>query len=85
MHLAESMCARAAALRKKIADVGVHHEWNFRTDLSGILDDDRQEAWLTCDPSKPVVLVVAPAYLVQGVVYAKQLVVTGQAGSSGKA
>lgn len=77
--------AHRTGLAKKIADVGVHHEWDFRTDLSGILDDDRQEAWLTCDPSKPVVLVVAPAYLVQGVMYAKQLVVTGQASSSGKA
>lgn len=85
LRLAELMCARATALRIKIADIGVYHEWDFRTELSGILNEGRQEAWLTCDPSKPVMLVVAPAYLVQGVVYAKQLVVTGESGSGGRA
>jgi hypothetical protein len=78
LRLAESMCARATELRHKITDVGIHHEWDFRSELSGILKDERQEAWLTSDPSKPVILVVAPAYLVQGVVYAKQLVFTGE-------
>ena len=78
LHLAVAMCARAAKLREKIASIGVYQEWDFRTDPSGILDEERQEAWLTCDPSESVVLVVAPAYLVQGVVYAKQLVATEQ-------
>jgi hypothetical protein len=45
--------------------------------MSGTLDYERQEAWLRCDPYLPVHLVVAPAYVVQGQVYSKQLVVTG--------
>src|SRR5262249_51137009 len=76
-QLAQSMCDRAVSLRAKIAEIGIPHEWDFRTEMSGNLDDERQEAWLTCDPSLPVRLVVAPAYVVQGQVYSKQLVVTG--------
>lgn len=76
-QLAQSMCDRAVSLRAKIAEIGIPHEWDFRTEMSGTLDDDRQEAWLTCDPSLPVRLVVAPAYVVQGQVYSKQIVVTG--------
>lgn len=76
-QLAQSMCDRASSLRAKIAEMGIPHEWDFRTEISGALDDERQEAWLTCDPSLPVSLVVAPAYVVQGQLYAKQLVVTG--------
>jgi hypothetical protein len=77
IELAESMCARACSLRSKISQIGMHHEWDFRTEISGPLDEERQEAWLNCDPADPVCLVVAPAYVVQGVVYAKQLVATG--------
>src|SRR5262249_41573137 len=76
-QLAKAMCDRAASLRAKIAEIGILHEWDFRTEISGNLDNERQEAWLTSDPSLPVCLVVAPAYVVQGQVYAKQLVVTG--------
>jgi hypothetical protein len=75
-QLAQSMCDRATSLRAKIAEIGIPHEWDFRTEISGTLDDERQEAWLTCDPNLPVRLVVAPAYVVQGQFYAKQLVVT---------
>ena len=71
------MCDRATSLRAKIAEIGIPHEWDFRTEISGTLDDERQEAWLTCDPCLPVNLVVAPAYVVQGQLYSKQLVVTG--------
>lgn len=76
-ELAQYMCERATSLRARIEEVGIPHEWDFRTEMSGTLDDERQEAWLTCDPSLPVCLVVAPAYVVQGQLYAKQLVVTG--------
>lgn len=75
-ELAASMCDRASALRQKISDIGVQHEWDFRTEISGEIDEERQEAWLTCDPTKPVCLVVAPAYVVQGTVYEKQMVAT---------
>jgi hypothetical protein len=78
-QLAQSMCDRASSLRVRIAEIGIPHEWDFRTEMSGTLDDERQEAWLTCDPSLPVRLVVAPAYVVQGQLYSKQLVVTGSA------
>jgi hypothetical protein len=74
--LAESMCDRACSLRRKISEIGAHHEWDFRSEISGMIDERRQEAWLTCDPSDPICLVVAPAYVVQGVVYGKQLVAT---------
>jgi hypothetical protein len=77
--LAVSMCDRATILRGKVADIGVHHEWDFRTELSGVVDEERQEAWLTCDPTDPIDFIVAPGYVVQGVVYSKQLVATGMA------
>ena len=79
-ELAASMCDRAAKLRHSIADIGVQHEWDFRTEISGVIDEERQEAWLTCDPADPVSFIVAPGYVVQGLVYSKQLVVTGPAG-----
>jgi hypothetical protein len=76
-ELALSMCKRASDLRRRISDIGVHHEWDFRTETSGVLSEERQEAWLTCDPTEPISFVVAPAYLVQGRVFGKQLVATG--------
>ena|ERR1039457_1147680 len=75
-NLAASMATRAAHLRQQIADIGIAHEWDFRAELSGAIDEDRQEAWLTCDPADPISFVVAPAYVVQGTVYEKQLVAT---------
>jgi len=74
------MCDRAATLRNNIANIGVHHEWDFRTEISDVIDEERQEAWLTCDPTEPVSFIVAPGYLVQGLVYSKQLVMTGPGG-----
>lgn len=79
-ELAVSMCDRAATLRNNIANIGVHHEWDFRTEISDVIDEERQEAWLTCDPTEPVSFIVAPGYLVQGLVYSKQLVMTGPGG-----
>jgi hypothetical protein len=80
-EIAESVCIRASSLREKIADIGIQHEWDFRAEVSGELDDERQEVWFTCDPSRPISIVVAPAYVVQGMVYARQLVGTGEARS----
>jgi len=76
-HIAESMCSRATSLRAKIEDIDIKHEWDFRAEVSGELDAERQEVWFTCDPNKPISVVVAPAYVVQGIVYARQLVGTG--------
>ncbi|WP_275411216.1 hypothetical protein [Streptomyces sp. SID8014] len=37
---------------------------------------ERQDVWASCDPEAPVSFVVAPAYLVEGRIYGRQLVYT---------
>jgi hypothetical protein len=78
-QLLQAVCDRAASLRARIAEIGIPHEWDFRADLLGVLDEERQETWLSCDPEMPVRLVVAPAYVVGGQLYARQLVMTAPA------
>ncbi|MGW0874196.1 hypothetical protein ACWD3Z_27395 [Streptomyces sp. NPDC002740] len=63
-------------LMERIARVGLAHEWNYDHFVGGHLDLDRQEAWGSCDPDAPMSFLVAPAYLVNGRVYGRQLVYT---------
>ncbi|MFE4659206.1 hypothetical protein ACFRFJ_21255 [Streptomyces hydrogenans] len=64
------------ALAERIAKTGLTHEWSY-THTTGVpLDPERQEAWTTCDPEADVCFVVAPAYLVDGRIYSRQLVYT---------
>ncbi|MER8032051.1 hypothetical protein ABTZ78_24165 [Streptomyces bauhiniae] len=64
------------AMMRRIADVGLTHEWSYRHIPGARLNQDMQEAWGACDPTAPVSFLVAPAYLVNGRVYGRQLVYT---------
>ncbi|MEW2313370.1 hypothetical protein AB0918_32810 [Streptomyces sp. NPDC006864] len=63
-------------LMERIVQAGLSHEWNYDHVAGKHLDLDRQEAWGACDPKAPVSFLVAPAYLVNGRVYGRQLVYT---------
>lgn len=64
------------ALAERIAKTGLAHEWSYNCTTGAPLDPERQEAWASCDPEEPVSFVVAPAYLVDGRIYSRQLVYT---------
>lgn len=64
------------ALTERIAKVGLTHEWGYDYTAGKPLDPDRQEAWASCDPDASVSFLVAPAYLVGGRIYGRQLVYT---------
>ncbi|MFB7049606.1 hypothetical protein ACFCX7_26085 [Streptomyces microflavus] len=64
------------ALTERIAKVGLTHEWGYDYTAGKPLDPDRQEAWASCDPDASVSFLVAPAYLVGGRIYGRQIVYT---------
>ncbi|WP_381553092.1 hypothetical protein [Streptomyces eurythermus] len=64
------------ALANRITKIGLPHEWSYTYTAGAPLDPERQEAWASCDPEAPVSFVVAPAYLVDGRIYGRQLVYT---------
>ncbi|MFJ5712839.1 hypothetical protein [Streptomyces sp. NPDC093105] len=66
-------------LVERIAKTGLAHEWSYASTTGAPLDPERQEAWASCDPEAPVSFVVAPAYLVDGRIYSRQLVYTAAA------
>ncbi|MGV4923671.1 hypothetical protein K2224_01445 [Streptomyces sp. BHT-5-2] len=63
-------------LTERIAKVGLAHEWSYAHTVGAPLDSGRQEAWASCDPDAPISFLVAPAYLVNGRIYSRQLVYT---------
>lgn len=70
-----------AALRsKEILDsaraLGVEFVWDYEFDQDFPVNDDRQKAWSSCDPSGDVVFVVTPAYVADGACFLQQLVYT---------
>ncbi|MFF3864012.1 hypothetical protein [Streptomyces sp. NPDC002209] len=76
--------ARLTGLRSQCSELGddirragLQHTWDFDFTPGGPLDPARQETWPTCDPVHPVQFVMAPAYVVDGRVYGRQIVYTG--------
>ncbi|QLE75247.1 hypothetical protein FGW37_29860 [Streptomyces rectiverticillatus] len=63
-------------LTERISKVGLAHEWGYAHAVGAPLDSGRQEAWASCDPDAPISFLVAPAYLVNGRIYSRQLVYT---------
>ncbi|MFJ9710843.1 hypothetical protein [Streptomyces sp. NPDC101234] len=64
-------------LTERIAKVGLAHEWSYAHTAGVPLDPGRQEARASCDSDAPISFLVAPAYLVNGRIYSRQLVYTG--------
>ncbi|WP_157875561.1 hypothetical protein [Streptomyces sp. CNQ431] len=64
------------ALTERIAKIGLAHEWSYAYTAGAPLAPERQDIWASCDPEAPVSFVVAPAYLVEGRIYGRQLVYT---------
>ncbi|WP_405423857.1 hypothetical protein [Streptomyces erythrochromogenes] len=67
-------------LGKRTETAGLHAYWDFTCSSDAALDSERQEPWSPCDPNDPVRFVVAPAYVVEGQVYARQYVYTSPGG-----
>ncbi|MEU3628364.1 hypothetical protein BS329_41295 [Amycolatopsis coloradensis] len=53
-------------------------DWDFHAPIGTRPDPAFQKPWGTCDPTTPVVFVVAPAYRANGRLYANQQVFTQQ-------
>jgi hypothetical protein len=66
---------KARDLRRRSREAGLAARWDFNLGSANV-DPNRQDAWLGCDGSGEVLFVVSPSYLVDGQLYAKQLVFT---------
>ncbi|MFE7559038.1 hypothetical protein [Kitasatospora sp. NPDC057500] len=68
--------SECVSLGKRAEEAGLHAHWDFTCTNGAALDAERQEPWSPCDPNNPVRFAVAPAYVVEGQVYARQYVYT---------
>jgi len=66
----------AAQIRGDALASGHAHRWVFDFEPGAAMDPSWQEPLEGCEPADPVLLVVAPAYLVEDKYYVKQLVYT---------
>ncbi|MCJ0869167.1 hypothetical protein [Streptomyces sp. AP-93] len=63
-------------LRHRSRQAGLAAVWDFTYTRGVALNHDMQEPWPSCDPRAPVRFVVAPAYMVDDRVFARQYVYT---------
>jgi hypothetical protein len=66
----------AADIRAMADRAGLSYHWDFYFKVGRQLDDKWQQAWGRCDSAHPVKFIVAPAYVVDGMIYHRQWVYT---------
>jgi hypothetical protein len=71
-----SVHAAAEQLRRRAQNGTLDAHWDFTCTPAVGIDDQRQEPWGSCDPRAAVRFVVAPAYVVDQQVFARQYVFT---------
>jgi hypothetical protein len=66
----------ARLLRAEIESIGISHDWDFESSESLLIDELRQEPWLSCSPKGAIKFLVSPGYVVDGQMLCRQRVFT---------
>lgn len=68
--------AAAVEIRGLADQSGLNYCWDFYLMPGRLLDDKWQQPWGRCDPKDPIKFLVAPAYVVDHLIYQRQQVFT---------
>jgi hypothetical protein len=79
-----SLWVTAEGIQHDAMTSGHSHSWVFDAEPGAAVNPVLQEPYEGCDPEDPVLFVVAPAYVVNGKVYVRQLVFTGRPSPAGE-
>lgn len=63
-------------LRRRSRQIGLPARWDFTFEAFTLCDGNTQEPWTSCEPEAKVRFLVAPSYIVDGQIFARQYVFT---------